>query len=190
MNSWLNDLVETEALLNGHFLLASGLHSDRYVLLARLVARPARLAAWVRTLAQFARDFRPDAVIGPAVGGIILSWAVASNLGGDVWAGFAEKDAGGAMVLRRGFPLRPGTRVFLVEDALTTGGSLLKTEAAVQAGGGVVVGAGALVDRRPPGTALPWPFAAVTRLEARTWDPEECPLCAAGDRPVKPKLGA
>jgi|BEDMetMinimDraft_2_1075160.scaffolds.fasta_scaffold11150_1 orotate phosphoribosyltransferase len=188
MNSWLNDLVETEALLHGHFLLASGLHSDRYVLLARLVARPARLAPWIRTLAQFARDCRPEAVVGPAVGGIILSWAVAQALGGEVWAAFAEKDPSGAMVLRRGFSLKPGTRIFLVEDALTTGGSLLKTEAALQAHGGVVVGAGALVDRRPAGTTLPWPFAAVTRVEARTWAPEDCPLCAAGDHPVKPKM--
>jgi orotate phosphoribosyltransferase len=186
---WLAALRETGALLEGHFELASGRHSDRYILLPRLVAHPDRIQPWIRVLAEFGRRVSPTAVVGPAMGGVILAWALAQALGPGVWAGFAEKEPDGSMAIRRGFPLRGSDRVLLIEDVLTTGGSLLKARDAVEARGARVVAATALVDRRPPAVELPLPLAAVVRLPLDTYDPADCPLCREGLGPaVKPKL--
>jgi orotate phosphoribosyltransferase len=186
---WLAELKAVGALLEGHFELASGKHSDRYVLLPRLVARPERLHPWIWELAEFARRGSPTAVVGPAMGGVILAWALAQALGPGVWAGFAEKQGDGSMAVRRGFPLRASDRVVLIEDVLTTGGSLQKARAAVEAHGAEVVSAVALVDRRSAGPNFPLPFQAVLRLGLDAWEPDTCPLCAAGATPaVRPKL--
>lgn len=190
MDGWLTDLRDTGAMLEGHFVLASGKHSDRYVLLPRLVAHPDRLKPWMVELSRHAAALEPTAIVGPAMGGVILAWALAEVLGPRVWAGFAEKEPDGSMAIRRGFPLGRSERVFLIEDVLTTGGSLMKTRDAVEVTGASVVGAGALVDRRPPGMLLPLPLATVTVLAAEAWDPDGCPLCAKGGRPTRPKLSS
>jgi orotate phosphoribosyltransferase len=167
--------------------LASGRHSSGYVLLPRLVARPDRLRPWIAAIAGWARHLAPSVVVGPAFGGVIPAWSLAELLGPPVWAAFAEKEPDGTMAVRRGFPLGPGDRVLLVEDVLTTGGSLARAEAAVVAKGAAVVGRACLVDRRPDPAAPP-PVFAVARLELPAWEPEACPLCLAGEEPpTRPK---
>jgi orotate phosphoribosyltransferase len=187
--NWEQELKTVGALLEGHFTLTSGKHSDGFVLMSRLVAWPDRLRPWVQELAEFGARLSPTVVIGPAMGGVILAWALADALGPGVWAGFAEKTEAGAMEVRRGFPLRASDRVLLIEDAMTTGGSLLKARDAVEAHGAQVVGAVTLVDRRPSGVEFPLPFAAVTRLALSAYEPQDCPLCRGGQGPAtRPKL--
>lgn len=190
MTEWEQDLRETGALLEGHFLLTSGKHSDRFVLLPRLTAEPGRLMRWIDIWVPEARKTALTVVAGPAMGGVILSWALAERLGGAVTAVFAEKEPDGTMAIRRGFRLTPADRVFLVEDAMTTGGSLLKTRDAVIATGAQVVGAATLVDRRARGTTFPIPLTSVMQLGAMVWEPDRCPLCLAGGEPERPKLRA
>lgn len=190
MTDWEKDLRETGALLEGHFLLTSGKHSDRFVLLPRLTAEPRRLLRWIEVWMPAARKAGVTVVAGPAMGGVILAWALAERLGGAVTAVFAEKEPDGTMAIRRGFRMTPADRVFLVEDAMTTGGSLIKTRDAVALTGAQVVGAATLVDRRPEGTAFPIPLTAVMRLTATVWEPERCSLCLNGGKPERPKLRA
>ncbi|MEN3010370.1 MAG: orotate phosphoribosyltransferase [Candidatus Bipolaricaulaceae bacterium] len=171
-------LRATGALLEGHFLLSSGLHSGRYVQCARLLQYPWHAEAVGRALAAFVRDLRPGAVVGPALGGILVAHEVARALG--VRSLFAERE-GEKLALRRGFALAPGERVVVAEDVVTTGGSTLETAEVVRAQGGEVVAAVALVDRRGPAARdLPFPLFALVRLEIATFPPEDCPLCRAG----------
>ncbi|MCS7217235.1 MAG: orotate phosphoribosyltransferase [Candidatus Bipolaricaulota bacterium] len=171
-------LRATGALLEGHFLLSSGLHSGRYVQCARLLQYPWHAEAVGRALAAFVRDLRPGAVVGPALGGILVAHEVARALG--VRSLFAERE-GERLALRRGFALAPGERVVVAEDVVTTGGSTLETAEVVAAQGGEVVAAVALVDRRGPAAhPLPFPLFALVRLEIETFPPEACPLCRAG----------
>lgn len=184
---WLTDLQDTKALLSGHFALTSGRHSDTFLLLPRLVAHPERLHRWLDALVPAARAAEANMVGGPALGAVQLAWALADRLGEGVAALYAEKTDDGQMAVRRGFgALAPG-RLFLVEDAMTTGGSLQKAEAAFAAAGIQVVGVGVLVDRRADGAAYPHPVTSVVRLPLESWAPDECPLCRAGTPLVHPK---
>jgi orotate phosphoribosyltransferase len=186
---WLADLHETGALLEGHFELTSGRHSDRFLLLSRLVAHPERLRPWLAPLAEFARGVRPTVVVGPAMGGVILAWVLAEVLGEPVWAAFAEKAVGGEIVIRRGFQLTGEDRAVIIEDALTTGGSVLRTRDAVERSGAEVAAAVTLVDRRPPDVEFPLPLRSTLRWEAPAYEPAACPLCERGAAPAqRPKL--
>ena len=177
---WLADLTATEALLSGHFGLTSGRHSGTFLLLPRLVAHPSRLARWLDVLVPAVEASGAEAVGGPALGAVALAWALASQAGGDRVALYAEKADDGSMAVRRGFGPLARRPVFLVEDAMTTGGSLLKAQDAFQAVGGAVVGVGVLVDRRSPEAGFPLPVTSVLRLPMTSWLPEACPLCQAG----------
>ena len=177
-------LWATEALLDGHFVLTSGLHSGRYIQCARLLQYPEHAEAVGRALAERVRDLQPAAVVGPALGGILVAHELARALG--VRALFAERE-GEKLALRRGFSLTPGERVVIAEDVVTTGGSTLETAEVVTAQGGVVVAGASIVDRRgPQAKDLPFPLFPLLRLEVPTYPPEACPLCRDGIPLTKP----
>ena len=175
------------ALLSGHFLLTSGLHSPRYLQCALVLQKPAVAERLCAELAAKAKaDERIggiDLVIAPALGGVIVAHEVARALG--VRALFAERQEG-AMTLRRGFQIQPDERAFVVEDVVTTGGSTREVFEVVRQHGGQVVGAGSLIDRSGGAVDLGVPRHALTVLEVPTYKPEECPLCKAGSSAIKP----
>jgi orotate phosphoribosyltransferase len=178
---------ERGALLEGHFLLSSGLHSARYLQCARILMDPVlatRLGGELAARVREALGGAPvSAVVSPALGGVVIGQEVARGLG--ALALFTERE-GGRMTLRRGFSLAPGESVVVVEDVVTTGGSTREVIEAVTARGAVPLAAAALVDRSGGQAALPVPLHALLRLEVPTWAPESCPLCAAGTAAVKP----
>lgn len=169
----LDLLARRGAVLSGHFLLTSGKHSDTYVEKARMLEDPALVLRLAREMARWHEDV--ETVASPAVGAIPLGFAVALEAGARFL--FAERE-GGALTLRRGFRLRPGERVLVVEDVVTTGGSAAEVVDLVRDAGARPVGAVALVDRSPG--ELPFPLRALIRVEARVYDPAACPLCADG----------
>ncbi|MBZ5542074.1 MAG: orotate phosphoribosyltransferase [Acidobacteriia bacterium] len=171
------------ALLEGHFILSSGLHSDRYIQCALVLQHPRVAEQLCSLLANKLRDLRPAVVAAPALGGVIVSHEVARALG--VRALFTERQDG-VMTLRRGFSLAAGEPTLVVEDVITTGGSTRDTMAAVEQAGGKVVGVGALIDRSGGKADLGVPKAALVTLEVRNYDPAECPLCKSGILAVKP----
>jgi orotate phosphoribosyltransferase len=176
-------LRETGALQDGHFILHSGLHSDRYVQCALLLARPT-LAFEVGAAVAARLPAELDLVVSPALGGIIIGHETAKALGVNFC--FAER-VDGKLVLRRGFSIPAGARVAVVEDVVTRGGSLLETAELVRASGGRVAAAAAIVDRS--GGARPSfgaPFIALAALAIQTWEPGDCPLCRAGSAAVRP----
>lgn len=181
----LSILESTGAVRRGHFLLTSGRHSDLFLLLAQVMQHPAHAARIGAAMAARIRGADVEVVVGTAVGGIILAHEVARHLA--IRAIFAEKSAAGGMVLRRGFSLRRGERALVVEDALTTGGSIRKVVEAVRAQGAEVVGVAVLVDRSGGSADLGVPVHALMTLPAASWAPEECPLCRAGVPLVEPK---
>jgi orotate phosphoribosyltransferase len=177
------DLYEaTGALLRGHFRLTSGLHSDVYLQSALVLQYPAHAAALGAALAAPFRDDSIQTVLAPAIGGILVAHEVARALG--VRALFTEREDG-IMRLRRGFTLAPGDRCLVVEDVMTTGGSIREVVGCVEALGGTVVGVGSLIDRSG-GAKFPVKRATLATIKATTWKQEECPLCRAGSQAVKP----
>jgi orotate phosphoribosyltransferase len=171
------------ALLEGHFRLSSGLHSDRYLQSALVLQYPEFAEALGRALADRTKHLQPTAVLSPALGGIVIGQEVGRALG--VRAIFAERQDG-ALTLRRGFALAPSDRVLVVEDVMTTGGSTKETAAVAEAIGAHVVGAATIIDRGGDTSKLGLPLQALVRLEVPTFAPESCPLCARGDAIVKP----
>ncbi len=170
------------ALLEGHFLLSSGLHSDRYLQSALVLAHPQPAEALGRELAA-AVGVKPDLVVSPAMGGLIIGQEVARALGARHY--FTERvDA--AMTLRRGFSIKPGERVLVVEDVVTTGKSTKEVFAVIRAAGGEVAGACSIVDRTEGRAALGVPYAALWTVSVPAWSPAECPRCRAGEPVVKP----
>ena len=171
------------ALLEGHFRLSSGLHSDRYLQSALVLQYPEFAEAIGRALADRTRHLQPTVVLSPALGGIVIGQEVGRGLG--VRAIFVERQDG-AMTLRRGFALAPSDRVLVVEDVLTTGGSTRETAAVAEAIGAHVIGAASIVDRGADSAKLGLPLQSLVRLEVPTYPPESCPLCARGAAIVKP----
>jgi orotate phosphoribosyltransferase len=172
------------ALLEGHFLLSSGLHSPKYLQCALVLEDPARAERLCRQLARAFTDDRIECVVGPALGGILVAYELARALGARSL--FTERQDG-KMTLRRGFALRPGERVLLAEDVVTTGGSLREVQDLVLAAGAKVVAVAALVDRtsgRDPGFGVP--LVSLVKVDVPTYPPESCPLCEAGQPVVKP----
>jgi orotate phosphoribosyltransferase len=176
-------LQETGAIQEGHFLLSSGLHSPVYIQCA-LVFQYARHAERLgEEMAGLFAGEQVDAVISPAVGGIVAGQEVGRALG--VRALFAERESG-VMCLRRGFRIEPGERVLVVDDVMTRGGSVGETLDAVRDSAGQAVGIAVVVDRS--GGDLRWdvPLRSLMRIEAVTYPPEDCPLCRDGMPLVKP----
>jgi orotate phosphoribosyltransferase len=173
----------TGALLEGHFRLSSGLHSNGYLQSALVLADPVLAAQLGAALADRARAFGAELVLSPALGGLIIGHEVARALG--VRAIFSERQEG-RMTLRRGFSIAPGTRVLVVEDVVTTGVSTRETMAVVNDGGGHVAGAASIIDRSGGRAELGAPFVALARIDLPTWEEAACPLCASGVPVIKP----
>jgi len=173
----------TGALLTGHFQLTSGLHSRQYLQCALVLQDPRDAEKVGKLLAEKFSGVKIDVVVAPAIGGILVAHETARALG--VRALFTERE-GGVMTLRRGFGIAPGERVLVVEDVLTTGGSTRETMEAVSRVGGVVVGAGSLVDRSGGEVDLGVPRRALLTLYVPAYEPADCPLCRQGEPVVKP----
>ncbi|MFN2386815.1 MAG: orotate phosphoribosyltransferase [Thermoanaerobaculia bacterium] len=173
----LDDLTETKSLLKGHFRLSSGLHSDQYLQCARLLMHPHRAERAGRALADRLREFAPEVVVSPALGGIVIGHETARGLGTP--ALFAER-RDGVFVFRRGFAFEPGARAVVVEDVLTTGKSTRETAEAAGAAGARVVAVGAILDRGVPEDAFAVPRRSLLSLALPAWSESECPLCAQG----------
>ncbi|OCX71681.1 orotate phosphoribosyltransferase [Acidithiobacillus thiooxidans] len=182
------DLYKNDgALLQGHFLLSSGLHSDTYLQSAKVLQNPEHAERLcVAIVAGIPEAVRKQirCVVGPAMGAVLVSYECARALG--VRSLFTERE-NGQMVLRRGFALSPGEEVLVVEDITTTGGSTRECITAVEAAGGKVLASSAIIDRSAGFQDFDGiPFYPLLRLPVRTWSAEDCPLCAAGGVPVKP----
>ena len=185
-------LRESGAMLEGHFLLSSGRHSDTYFQCARLLQYPDRTEEVFAPLAgQITSDkLALDAVAGPAMGGIIAAWELGRQLG--LRSFFTERNDNGEMSLRRGFEVKSGERILIVEDVITTGKSFGECAAALEDSGAVIAALACVVDRRSadPLTGLlpeiPWPLYAACRVEAKNWDGQSCDLCRRGIPAVKP----
>lgn len=171
------------ALLEGHFTLSSGLHSDRYLQSAVVLQHPAHAASLGTALAARTRALVPTVVLSPALGGIVIGQEVGRALA--VRAIFAERQDG-ALTLRRGFTLDAADRVLIVEDVLTTGGSTRETASVARQAGAQVVGAAAIVDRGAGGDRLDMPLETLVQLQVPAYPREGCPLCARGVPVVKP----
>ncbi|OGO00356.1 MAG: orotate phosphoribosyltransferase [Chloroflexi bacterium RBG_13_51_52] len=173
------------ALLKGHFLLTSGLHSSVYWEKALVIQYPEYTEKLCRMIADHYKKSGVQVVAGPTTPGIILSYETARQLG--VRSIFAERDeSGSGRVFRRGFHISLGEKVLIVDDILTTGGSINEVIAAVKKLGGIVVGVGVLVLRAAQEPDFAVPFYACHRTEVVTYRPEQCPLCAKGIPLVKP----
>lgn len=174
---------ETSALLEGHFILSSGLHSPKYLQCALALQHPADAARFGELIAGHfpADDF--DCVASPAIGGLVIGFAVAAALGKRfLWT---ERQSG-QMTLRRGFTLRDGERMLVVEDVITTGGSTRECVAALESNGGKVLAAASIIDRSNGAADVGVPRIALVSLDVPSYDPANCPLCAAGSDAVKP----
>lgn len=171
------------AFLEGHFILTSGLHSPHYVEKFRVLEHPTLTAELCAHIADMWRDKGVTVVVGPVTGGVILAHEVGRQLG--VRAMFTER-VDGVMLMRRGFALTPDDRVLLVEDVVTTGGSIIEVRDVVQATGAEVVGLAYLVDRSAGRAEFGVPALPLITLDVITYAPDACPLCAAGGTAVKP----
>jgi orotate phosphoribosyltransferase len=173
----LKILKESGAYLEGHFLLTSGLHSPQYIEKFRVLERPERASVLCEELARRFADDEVNVVLGPAVGGIIIAYEVAKQLGAR--AIFAERESG-RLCLRRGFVLGEGDRVLVVEDIATTGGSVGEVIELVKASAADLVGVGLLVDRSGGRLSFGVRTEALVSLEIEAYAPDECPLCRKG----------
>jgi orotate phosphoribosyltransferase len=179
----LDLLRQTEALLEGHFLLTSGLHSARYVQGAKVLQYPQHAEALGRWLAEACQATAIDVVVSPALGGIVIGQEVARALG--VRSVFTEREHG-QMTLRRGFVITPGERVCVVEDVTSTGGSVREVIRVVEACQATLVGVGAILDRSAGQATFGVPFHALATLQIENYTAAACPLCRQGSTPVKP----
>jgi orotate phosphoribosyltransferase len=176
-------LEESGALRRGHFLLSSGLHSPAYVQCALLLELPRRAQRVGEALAEKLRPLAIDSILSPALGGLLIGYEVAAAL--DVPFRFTERK-GEEMELRRGFALRQGERVAIVEDVVTTGKSTRETARVASSLGAAVVAVGAIIDRSVAGEPpFAVPFHALLRLEFPSYPQEGCPICRAGGPPAE-----
>jgi orotate phosphoribosyltransferase len=171
------------AMLEGHFELSSGLHSDRYFQCALLLQNPRRAEQLAQGLAPLIP--KVDLVVGPALGAVTWAHEMARALGVD---GIFTERKDGEMVLRRGFTIEPGTKVLVVEDVLTTGGSAKEVLRVLKELGADVVAVGSILNRSGgnPFEEFGLPLYCLAEAEVQTWEPAACPLCAAGTAAIKP----
>lgn len=171
-------LKEAGVLLEGHFRLTSGRHSNKYLQCAKIFRNTKYSEELCAALAEQFADEGVEVVIGPAMGAVQMAYEVSRHLKCENF--FAEREADGKMALRRGFELKPGMKVLLVEDVVTTGGSVKEVLELVKAAGADVVGIGSIVDRTGGKIDFGVPFKAVISVEVESWEPENCPLCKEG----------
>jgi len=183
-NKEINEiLIKCNVLLEGHFLLTSGKHSNKYLQCAKLFQYPEYSEAISKELADKLKKYKANVVIGPAIGGIILAYEVARQLG--LKALFTERE-NGVMKLRRGFEIKNGSRVAVVEDVVTTGGSVKEVIDLVESMGSSVVAVGSVIDRSNGLADFKRPFESVLRVDVEAYDADKCPLCKQGYPIYKP----
>jgi orotate phosphoribosyltransferase len=174
---------QTNALLDGHFLLTSGLHSPNYFQCAKVLQYPKYLHLFAGEIAKHYEYSEIELVISPAVGGVVVGTEVGRVLGARTI--FGERE-GTEMKLRRGFEIKKGERVLVVEDVVTTGGSVLEIIQLVKAAGATLAGVGYIVDRSNGKVEFDAKMFPVLKLDVITYQPDQCPLCASGSTAIKP----
>ncbi len=175
-------LKEAGVLLEGHFRLTSGRHSNRYLQCAKIFRNTKYSEELCAALAEQFEGQGVGVVIGPAMGAVQMAYEVSRHLHCENF--FAERDEEGKMTLRRGFAVAPGMKVLLVEDVVTTGGSVKEVLELVKAAGAEVVGVGSIVNRTNGSVDFGVPFKSVIKVEVESWEPDDCPLCKEGKLPV------
>ncbi len=179
MDDIIKIFKESDALLEGHFKLTSGKHSDIYYEKFNILKKPRLCEKVCAELARMFEDNTVELVVGPTTGGLIIAYEVARYLGVD--SIYAEPaDNGNGRVLKRGFNIDKGTRVLIVDDILTTGRSIVEVIKLVNSYEANIVGIGEFLDRSGGQVKFDYPFKALTTIEANVWEPEECPLCKKG----------
>ena len=173
----------TSALLEGHFLLSSGLHSPQYLQCALALQYTADASAFGHALARRYFGADVDTVASPAIGGLVIGYAVAAAL--NVRFIWTEREAG-KMTLRRGFTVKPGEKILVVEDVITTGGSTRECIAALTELGADVIGAASIIDRSNGKADVGVPRISLATLDVPSYSQADCPMCASGSAPVKP----
>ena len=174
----LEVLKEAGVLQEGHFLLTSGRHSNKYMQCAKLFRNTKYSEELCAALAEQFMDDKIDVVIGPALGAVQMAYEVSRTIGCENF--FAERD-NGVMSLRRGFAFEPGQRVLVVEDVVTTGGSVREVIDIVKEQGGIVAGVGVIVDRTGGNIDFGAPLKAVISVKIESWEADSCPLCESGE---------
>ncbi len=182
-NEYFDLLIESEALLEGHFILTSGLHSNKYIQCALALQWPDKCIKLAEGIIKLFNKSRIDTVIGPALGGITIAYEIGRQL--NAKAIFTERVDGKA-TLRRGFHISKGERVLIVEDVVTTAGSALEVANVVESYGGDIIGISSIVDRRPDKKPIKYDFKSLVSLDVPVYNPEDCPLCKQGVPLVKP----
>ena len=179
----INTFKETDALLEGHFQLTSGLHSAVYLQCARVLQYPEKAELFGRAIADQFRGQGIVLVASPAIGGIVIGHEVARALGARfIWT---ERESG-AMTLRRGFTVTPGEKTLVVEDVVTTGGSTRETIESLQQAGAKVLAAASIIDRSAGAADVGVPRVALASLKVVAVEPSECDACRQGEPVVKP----
>ncbi|MEG1311959.1 MAG: orotate phosphoribosyltransferase [Romboutsia sp.] len=175
-------LKKSDALLEGHFLLSSGKHSNRYIQCAKVLRFPKYAEAVLSTVVNQIKDLDIDLVVGPAMGGVIVSYELGRQLNKETV--FTERKDG-VMELRRGFEVKPGARIIIAEDVVTTGKSTIETKKALEALGGEVIGVACIANRTNDDIGMP--IYSAIKLDIQVHDAEKCPLCKEGNiQLVKP----
>lgn len=174
-------LKECGALLEGHFLLSSGKHSNKYCQCAKLLQYPDKAEKVISLVYEKVKSLNLDLIVGPAMGGITAAYELGRQLG--IKAIFTERE-NNVMTLRRGFEIKPGDRILIMEDVVTTGKSSMETAKVLEEAGGIVVGIGCIVDRKVSEIQLP--VYSSIELFFETYDDKNCPLCEKGSKPIKP----
>ena len=179
----LEHFRNTNALLEGHFILSSGLHSPKYLQCALALAYPFDAAKFGRAIAENFIGENIETVASPAIGGLVIGYAVAQAL--NVRFIWTERQ-NGEMTLRRGFSVRENERILVVEDVITTGGSTRECIAALEENGAKVTNAASIIDRSGGAADVGVPRIALVSLDVPSYEPEDCPLCTDGIEAVKP----
>lgn len=179
----LEQFKQTDALLDGHFILSSGLHSPKYLQCALALQYPADADKFGRAIAENFADAGIETVASPAIGGLVIGYAVAGAL--NVRFIWTERQDG-IMTLRRGFTVRPGEKILVVEDVITTGGSTRECVKALEERGAKVVAAASIIDRSNGAADVGVPRISLAALDVPSFAPEACPMCAEGMTAVKP----
>ena len=179
----LEHFKETDALLEGHFILSSGLHSPKYLQCARALQFPIDAAKFGKRIAKHFTDAEIETVASPAIGGLIIGYEVAKAL--NVRFIWTERE-NGVMTLRRGFSIKKGEKILVIEDVITTGGSTRECIEALEKNGAKVVGAASIIDRSNGKADVGVPRIALASLNVPTYTTEDCPMCEKGDAAIKP----
>ncbi|MGL5257841.1 MAG: orotate phosphoribosyltransferase [Proteocatella sp.] len=177
----INILKESEALLEGHFLLTSGKHSNRYVQCAKVLRYPDKAEAILKPVAEKLKTMDIDLLVGPAMGGIIVAYELGRQLGKE--AIFTER-VDGKMELRRGFEVKPGQRIVICEDVVTTAKSSLEVKALLESMGAEVIALASIIDRTAGNVDIE--LISSIKLEIETFEADDCPLCKQGIEYIKP----